>query len=111
MIRAEADRRCAAAQAPYVVLVVPLLVESGATAIASSGWQWWIARKRCRRRASWRAADFLPKSARTIMAAQVDRKARLAVADDVIDNGGDLAALAPRIEVLHRRYLEMAAVS
>ena len=29
LIRAESDRRCAAATAPYVILAVPLLVESG----------------------------------------------------------------------------------
>lgn len=29
MIRAESDRQCHAAQAPYVLLVVPLLIESG----------------------------------------------------------------------------------
>jgi dephospho-CoA kinase len=45
------------------------------------------------------------------MAAQVGRAQRLAAADDVIDNGGDLAALRPQVEALHRKYMEMAAVS
>jgi dephospho-CoA kinase len=45
------------------------------------------------------------------MAAQVGRAQRLAAADDVIDNGGELAALRPQVEALHRSYLEMAAVS
>jgi dephospho-CoA kinase len=30
------------------------------------------------------------------------------VADDIIDNDGDLAGLTPQIEALHRRYLELA---
>ena len=111
MIRDEADRRCAAAQARYVVLVVPLLVESGAyrnrvQRVAVVDCPEAVQEARVMARSGLSAEE-----ARTIMAAQVDRKARLAVADDVIDNGGNLAALAPRIEVLHRRYLEMAAVS
>jgi dephospho-CoA kinase len=51
------------------------------------------------------------EEARAIMAAQVGRAQRLAAADDVIDNGGDLAALRPQVEALHRKYMEMAAVS
>ena len=33
---------------------------------------------------------------------------RLAAADDVIDNDGALAGLAPQIERLHHRYLELS---
>jgi dephospho-CoA kinase len=44
-----------------------------------------------------------------ILAAQATRAARLAAADDVIDNNGDLAALRPQIERLHRQYLEYSS--
>ena len=111
MIRAEADRRSAAARAPYVVLVVPLLVESGGyrsrvqrVAVVDCPEEVQVARVMSR-------SGLSAEEARAIMAAQVSREARLAVADDVIDNGGELAALRPQIEALHRRYLEMAAVS
>lgn len=111
MIRAEADRRSAAARAPYVVLVVPLLVESGGyrsrvqrIAVVDCPEAVQVARVMSR-------SGLSAGEARAIMAAQVGREARLAVADDVIDNGGELAALRPQIEALHRRYLEMAAVS
>jgi dephospho-CoA kinase len=40
-----------------------------------------------------------------MLAAQVSREARRAAADDIIDNEGDIAALAPQVEALHRRYL------
>lgn len=108
LIRSESARQCAAAQAPYVVLVVPLLVESG---------NW---RERCDRLCvvdcpeslqieRVRARNALPEAQiRAIMAAQASRAERLAVADDVIDNSGPLAELAPRIEALHRRYLALA---
>jgi dephospho-CoA kinase len=111
MIRAEADRRSAAARAPYVVLVVPLLVESGGyrsrvrrVAVVDCPEEVQVARVMTR-------SGLSAEEARAIMAAQISREQRLAVADDVIDNGGDLAALRPQVEALHRRYLEMAAVS
>ncbi|MDT3737709.1 MAG: dephospho-CoA kinase [Denitratisoma sp.] len=111
LIRAEADRRSAAARAPYVVLVVPLLVESGGyrsrvrrVVVVDCPEEVQVARVMSR-------SGLSAEEARAIMAAQVSREQRLAVADDVIDNGGDLAALRPQVEALHRRYLEMAAVS
>ncbi|MBZ0132075.1 MAG: dephospho-CoA kinase [Rhodocyclaceae bacterium] len=111
MIRAEADRRSAASRAPYVVLVVPLLVESGGyrsrvqrVAVVDCPEEVQVARVMSR-------SGLTAEEARAIMAAQVERSQRLAAADDVIDNGGDLAALRPQVEALHRKYLEMAAVS
>ncbi|MDP1633124.1 MAG: dephospho-CoA kinase [Gallionellaceae bacterium] len=112
LIRAEADRRSAAAsRAPYVVLVVPLLVESGGyrnrvqrVAVVDCPEEIQVARVMSR-------SGLSAEEARAIMAAQVGRDQRLAAADDVIDNGGALAALRPQIEALHRKYLEMTAVS
>lgn len=111
MIRAEADRRSAASRAPYVVLVVPLLVESGGyrsrvqrVVVVDCPEAVQVARVMSR-------SGLSAEEARAIMAAQVSREQRLAVADDVIENGGELAALRPQVEALHRRYLEMAAVS
>ncbi|MFQ3198517.1 MAG: dephospho-CoA kinase [Paraglaciecola sp.] len=43
-----------------------------------------------------------------IMAAQATRQQRLEVADDVIDNSGDEAALFPQVYQLHQRYVKMA---
>ena len=119
MIRAEADRRSAASRAPYVVLVVPLLVESGGYSPGtSSGGRSHVQRvavvdcpeavqvARVMSRSGLSAEE-----ARAIMATQAGRRERPAVADDVIDNGGELSALRPQVEALHRRYLEMAAVS
>ena len=47
--------------------------------------------------------------AEQILAAQVSRQTRLAAADDVIDNGGSLAATRAQVAILHERYLELAA--
>jgi dephospho-CoA kinase len=46
---------------------------------------------------------------RAIIAAQASRAERLAAADDVLDNAGDLAALHRQVDALHERYLALAA--
>ena len=46
--------------------------------------------------------------AQAMLAAQSPRAARLAVADDIISNEGDLAALAAQVKTLHARYLNLA---
>jgi dephospho-CoA kinase len=45
---------------------------------------------------------------RSIVAAQATRAARLAAADDVIDNSGSLEALHRQVRALHGRYLALA---
>ena len=44
---------------------------------------------------------------RAIMASQASRERRLAVADDVIDNGGSLEETAAQVAALHQRYLTL----
>ncbi|HRE16001.1 MAG TPA: dephospho-CoA kinase [Rhodocyclaceae bacterium] len=109
MIRALAAERCQAAQTPYVMLVVPLLVESGA----------W--RERCNRvlvvdcpeavqiERVMRRSGLTEAAVRAVLAAQASRGERLAIADDVIENTESLSSLAQRVRGLHRTYLEHAA--
>jgi dephospho-CoA kinase len=49
------------------------------------------------------------EEAQRMLAAQASREARLAVADDVIRNDGEVAALRDQVEQLHRRYVAAAA--
>jgi dephospho-CoA kinase len=44
-----------------------------------------------------------------ILASQASRAARLALADDIIENSGPEAALDEQVATLHRRYLDLAA--
>lgn len=44
-----------------------------------------------------------------ILSSQATRAARLAMADDVIDNAGPESALDAQVAALHQRYLELAA--
>lgn len=109
MIRAESERQCRAATTPYVVLVVPLLIESGTY------------RERVRRLCVvdcpenvqvlrvMQRSGLEERQVRAIMAAQASRAERLAAADDVIDNGGAYEALAAQVERLHAAYLQLAS--
>ncbi len=109
MIRQLSAARCAAADAPYVILAVPLLVESGGY------------RQRCDRivvvdcpeslqisRVGARSG--LPENeVRAIMAAQASREDRLAVADDVVLNDEGMTKLYPQVKELHLKFLRLSA--
>jgi dephospho-CoA kinase len=109
MIRARSDARCIealAACAPYVVLVVPLLVESGTyrervgrVVVVDCDDEVRIARVIAR-------SGLARSEVERIMAAQATRAQRLAAADDVVDNNGSLDLLAAQIAELHGRYLK-----
>lgn len=111
MIRAETTRIIAetAARTPYVVLVVPLLVESGdyrgrvtRVAVVDCAEETQIARVMARN-------GLAREEVARIMATQVGREKRQAAADDLIDNEGSIADLRHQVEMLHRRYRDIAA--
>ena len=98
-------------RAPYVVLVVPLLIESG-------GWRSRVDRvlvidcspetQEARVCARSRLDGAL---VRAIIAQQAGRAERLDAADDVLVNEGPLEQLTARVTRLHRRYCELASGS
>ena len=108
LIRAETDRLARSARSDYVILMIPLLVESGDP------------RARCDRvlvvdcpeeeqirRVTARSG--LPRAeVEAIMATQASRADRLAAADDVVDNSGGPVAIGAQVDALHRRYLDLA---
>ena len=107
-IRHEAEVRCQSAISPYVLLVVPLLIETGAyrhfvkrLLVVDCDETVQISRVMTR-------SGLSPDEVRTIMAAQTSRTERLAVADDVVCNGEDRAALEPQVIALHQRYLRLS---
>lgn len=109
MIRQLSDARCLAATTPYVVLAVPLLVESGTyrsrcdrIAVVDCPESLQIERVMAR---NGLAAD----QVRAIMAAQATRADRLAAADDVVLNDGGLTKLYEQVERLHLNYLRQSA--
>lgn len=108
LIREESKRRIAAAAGPYVIHVVPLLIESpdyrrrvDRVLVVDAPEATQLARVRAR--------SHLPEDeARAIIRTQAAREARLAAADDVIDNAGPLDALRNQVAVLHQKYLQFA---
>jgi dephospho-CoA kinase len=110
LIRAETEREQREAQGPYVIVVVPLLVESGnwrtrvnrvLTVDCSVETQ--IARVMSRN-------GFTREQVLAIIARQATREARLAAADDIINNdNAPLDALKAQVDAQHRAYLALAA--
>ena len=94
--------------APYAVLVIPLLFETGQTTLADR-----ILVVDCEPELQIErvlARDKLTRAqAEQILAAQVDRKTRLQGADDIIENNGTLEELMAATEAAHQRYLKLAA--
>lgn len=96
--------------APYAILSVPLLLESGQDKMVdrvlvvdlpeTQQIERLMARDHCDR-----------GSALAILNAQLDRQRRLDAADDIIDNSGQPSDLAAPLSRLHQKYLALAAAS
>ncbi len=109
-IRAAMQERIATLTAPYVVLVIPLLLETGQTDLVDRVLVVDASSQRQRERV--RQRDRLPdERIEQMLAAQVDRATRLAAAHDVIDNESDLATLDSAVAALHANYLKLSARS
>jgi dephospho-CoA kinase len=106
LIREESRRRIERAPGPYVVHVVPLLVESpdyrrrvDRVLVVDAPEELQLERVR-------RRSGLADDEVRAIVAAQATRAQRLAAADDVIENRGTIDALREQVAALHRKYLE-----
>ena len=100
-------QRLAEAQGPYAILESPLLLETSQhervqrVLVVDVPEQVQIARATARDANS-------QAQIKAIIASQLPRQERLARADDVLDNSGDLASLPAKVASLHQRYLAMA---
>jgi len=108
LIRRDSQARIAAAQQPYVLVVVPLLLETGAyreligrVLVIDCDEERQIAR-------AMKRSALSSDEVRAIMAAQLPRAKRLAAADDVLHNDADLQALRRQAEALHEKYVALA---
>jgi dephospho-CoA kinase len=111
LIKLQARSRLAAVSAPYLLLVVPLLIEKGGydelverILVVDCSRDVQIARTMERSNLS---RDEILR----ILAVQADREVRLARADDVIQNEGALEDLDSQVEALHAKYLSLAAAN
>lgn len=108
LIRAASRSRIAAASAPYAIVVVPLLLETGAyrdllnrVLVVDCNEEQQVARTMAR-------SALADDEVRRIMKAQLPRATRLQQADDVLRNDGDIEALGAQVATLHQKYLEAA---
>jgi dephospho-CoA kinase len=109
-IAAEAERRIAALDAPYAVLVVPLLVETGLFGDADRVLVVDVPESVQMQRLMDR--DGVDRDdAEAALRAQADRRHRLARADDVIVNTGSPDELRAEVDRLDRIYRELASSS
>lgn len=110
-IRDRLRNACAEASSPYAITAIPLLAEGGGRAAYP-----WIDRIV--------VVDVAPETqvarllardggtreqAQRILAAQASREARLAIADDVLDNDGTPDDLAQKVAHLHELYVRITA--
>ncbi|WP_432258301.1 dephospho-CoA kinase [Cupriavidus sp. TMH.W2] len=100
-----------AGEHPYLIYVVPLLVESGTwrervdrVLVVDCAEATQVARVMSRN-------GFSREQVQAIMARQATRDARLACADDVIDNDGPPEALVAQVDRLDRQYRELSAAA
>lgn len=94
--------------AAYCLLVIPLLIESkhdyphDRVLVIDVDEQTQIQRTCVR--------DKLDETlVKKIINSQVPREQRLAIADDIVDNNGDMNALRNQVNHLHNRYLKLSA--
>ena len=106
-VRQEMRAFAASADAPWVLFVIPLLVETGQAAdmdrviVVDAPRALRTARAAARDRSS-------PATIAAILDSQVTREDRLAVADVVIENTGGLANLRERVDAVHREIRMLA---
>lgn len=110
-IRQEVAQKLATLTAPYALIVIPLLVETGGyrdvlnrVLVVDCPEALQITRVMAR-------SGLAQGEIKAILAAQAGRAERLAVADDIIVNTISLEALRAEVAALHQRYLAMAAAA
>jgi len=107
LIREQMWRQVDASDNPVQVLVIPLLVESALAGLVDRVLVVDCPRQVQLQRLLQRDGE-TPEQAERILAAQASREARLAAANDIIDNSGSLARLREEAAELYRRYYRHA---
>ncbi len=108
LIRQEIAAQLDQAGSAYAMLVSPLLLESGQSALVNRVLVIDVPEEVQIERTMKRDANTRDQVER-IIAAQMPRQARLAAADDVLDNAASQQATEAAVEALHRQYLKLAA--
>ena len=108
VIISELVREAESAPGPYQVLVIPLLVEGGRSRQMDRVLVVDCPEKQQIERLMRRDGETRENAARAL-AAQASRARRLAIADDIVENGGNPEDLVERVAALDREYRRLAA--
>ena len=110
LIRQRMLQQCQQAQGPYCILMVPLLFENHLQSLVQRTLVVDVDEATQIRR-TMRRDNTTEEQVKAIIAAQFPRLQRLALADDVIQNGDDVTATQRQqaVYALHQRYLQLAA--
>lgn len=104
LVRAEIERRAGALDAPYCIISIPLLIESGMRDAVDRILVIDLPEERQVERAATR--DGAPAGeVLDVLRLQAPRAERLRAADDVIDNTSDLEHLTSEVRRMHGEYL------
>lgn len=102
------ERVAALTAIPYCLVVIPLLAETGMSDLVDRVLVVDTPEAEQIRRVM--ARDRIDAiQARAILVAQAQRDQRLALANDILENDGDLVELDRRVTALHRHYSALAA--
>lgn len=111
LILAEAIKQAESSTAPYILLVIPLLFETG----TYRGWLHRTVTVDCPEETQLerlsRRNGLKEQTARSIISQQLPRMQRVQLADDVIRNDGDIAFLNKQVSSLNQHYLKLAQIS
>ena len=110
LIRQRMLQQCQQANSPYCILMVPLLFENNLQSLVQRTLVIDVDEATQIRR-TMRRDNTTEEQVKAIIAAQCPRQQRLALADDVIQNGDDVTATQRQqaVYALHQRYLQLAA--
>ena len=103
----ELGYRTQALRTPYCIWVVPLLLETGGTALVDRVLVV-DAPESLQRQRVLRREGMDETTLEAILSSQVNRAERLSAADDVVVNNSDLSQLQQQVTALHHRYLALA---
>jgi dephospho-CoA kinase len=109
LIRTDMESSAEQAVGPYIVMAIPLLIEGGPSdrvdRILVVDVDEAVQLRRVMERDGCTA-----EQAHAILASQASRSARLAAADDVLQNAGTVTDLRQAVDRLHERYLRLAEI-
>ena len=107
LIQTEVVRRIEIASSPYIIIVVPLLLETGSYCETVTRILVIDCNEECQITRTISRDGLSEQEVRAIMATQKSRQERLNQADDVIVNNADISHLQRQVKIQHDKYLSL----